>query len=349
MKSDQELLEFAKKNGIKPEHIDAYVQGQGTQTQQPQQPQTIADLIGKFSPILKNTLVGGMEGMTNNASKTTPLDIAYKKAQIEALQNKNNNLIPIMDESGNVTGYQQAPQGNIKFPPVGFSPVYMDKAKAQTESARAGIPLKEAQTENAIQGGELVKKALGGEGGAPVGSTVTSGGVTIPLNPKLDESQTSAVAGAQALEPIVSKIEQQLQGGVLNSKLGKIGRTMRAGLADSKEYLLTSLDPKLQSFQSDLNALKKTLPFTEGGKQLTPFEAKQVFALLNITGKSNEQIVNDIGQALAIIREKERLALGGRNAALQGQQQPEQSQQVTDQTDFSTMSDEELKQIANSA
>lgn len=302
---------------------------QAAPTQATQQQPQLADLLKKIQPTAGQSIanamsvLGGGKTIYDNGNN---LDKQYKLAQIQALQNKQTNLIPIMDEAGNITGYQQTPNGNIKFAPVGYSPVMQEKAKAQTEAARATIPLKEAQTEGVQQGNDFMQQNMSGNGGnVPVGSTFSRGGLTIPLNPVLNNDQMSAVAGNQALEPIVQKIESQLQKGILDSKLGNIGRTLRAGMADSKNYLLTSLDPKLQAFQSDLNTLKKTLPFTEGGKQLTPFEAQQVFALLNITGKSNEQITSDIGQALSILRAKENLALGGRNAALNqqnGQQQP---------------------------
>ena len=74
-----------------------------------------------------------------------------------------------------------------------------------------------------------------------------------------------------------------------------------------------------------------------------------VLALLNISGKSNDQIMNDLNQAMGILRAKERLALGGANAARQGQVQtaPVTTSEQQDPNDFSQMSDDELRAIAS--
>ena len=46
-----------------------------------------------------------------------------------------------------------------------------------------------------------------------------------------------------------------------------------------------------------------------------------VFALLNTTGKNDQQIETDINAAVSIVMAKGGLAIGGRNAAFQGQQE----------------------------
>jgi len=105
----------------------------------------------------------------------------------------------------------------------------------------------------------------------------------------------------------------------------------------------------LQSFQSDLNNLKRLIPFTDGGKQLTPFEAKRVFALLNTMGKNDVQIGNDIQAAVSIVMAKGGLAIGGRNSAIQGIQQPQQNQAPTTGgtgNPFDGVSDDELRKMA---
>lgn len=249
------------------------------------------------------------------------LDQQYKQAQIDSLKNRQNNLTPIIDESGNITGYQQAPFGNIKFAPVGYSPAYQDRAVAAAEASRAGVPLKEAQTQNAQQAGQLVSQAMSGQANQPSnippGTTVTSGGITIPLNPKLTESEQGVIGGVQGMEPMISQIEQSLNSGILESPLGDFGRTLNQLMADRQSALFTAANPRLQDLQSQLNALKKTIPFTEGGKQLTTTEKAMVMALLNISGKPNDRIMKDLNQAMQILRAKEQLAIGGRNAALQ--------------------------------
>ena len=89
------------------------------------------------------------------------------------------------------------------------------------------------------------------------------------------------------------------------------------GINKDGNALLSSKDDALQAFQSDINNLKRLIPFTDGGKQLTPFEAKRVFALLNTTGKNDRQLETDIRAAVSIVMAKGGLAIGGRNSAIQ--------------------------------
>jgi len=60
--------------------------------------------------------------------------------------------------------------------------------------------------------------------------------------------------------------------------------------------------------------LKAQLPFSAGGKQLTDTEKELVFRGLNMTGKSDDSILRGLNQAMAILREKENLALHGLQA-----------------------------------
>jgi len=50
---------------------------------------------------------------------------------------------------------------------------------------------------------------------------------------------------------------------------------------------------KQERLQSEINNLKARIPFAKGGKQLTPFEAKILFRLLNLFGKEDTTIIRD--------------------------------------------------------
>lgn len=172
------------------------------------------------------------------------------------------------------------------------------------------------------------------DGDIPPGTTVSIGGVTIPINPKLTESEQSSVAGVQSLEPILKDIEgligeKNQEGksiGFSESNSGIIGdvkRTAEQLAVDSSTPLLVSKSDRLSTLQSKFATLKKTLPFTEGGKQLTTTEKKQVFALLNTAGKDDKRIEKDLNEAMSILRRKEKIALGGANAAKLNQRKRE--------------------------
>lgn len=183
----------------------------------------------------------------------------------------------------------------------------------------------------------LLQNALnGGTGNLPPGSTVNVGGLSVPLNQKLTESEQSSVAGVKSLEPSLAKIEENISSVIPDSEgaVSNVKRTVKQAILDSGEPILTGGDQKLQSLQSDLNTLKSQLPFTAGGKQLTGTEKKLVFKLLNITGKSNETITSDLNKAFQILREKEKLATGGANSAKsnEAQEKPSKTNSIPDGT-----------------
>lgn len=197
---------------------------------------------------------------------------------------------------------------------------------------QAGTQQKQAQGEQAAVETNLMKQVMpavqsameGNNGQLPPGASISAGPVTFQPNPRLTDTEQAAVAGSQALEPVVQRILQEVSSGIYGQG-NDLERTARQGIVDSGNALLSSKDERLQAFQSDINNLKRLIPFTDGGKQLTPFEAKRVFALLNTVGKNDQQIGKDIQSAVSIVMAKGGLAIGGRNAALGGQQQPVQN------------------------
>ena len=136
-----------------------------------------------------------------------------------------------------------------------------------------------------------------------------------PLPSRLTDTEQQIVGTVRGLEPSLTRIKDLLGKGIMNSKFGSLGRTMKQQLVDSGDPLLTSTDKDLQDLQSEFNALKADIPFTKGGKALTGIEQKLVFRGLNTRGKSDEIILRDLDRAMGILRNKETIILGGRPAA----------------------------------
>lgn len=209
-------------------------------------------------------------------------------------------------------------------------------------------PNKTGSTTSSLDYIKALTNTAGGEGfvpGTKANVKTPFGTMSIPMNREFTEGEAGVVAGAQSLENTVTEITDMLNNGVLGK--GDFVRTARQGIADSTNALLSSKDPKLQAFQQALNTLKKTLPFTEGGKQLTPFEAKRVFALLNVTGKTDEQIIKDINNALDIVRRKGSLIVGGQNTIGENGASQNINSSPSTKNAFSNLSDEELSNMLN--
>jgi len=269
--------------------------------------------------------------------KLAPIEMAYKQAQ-------QQNLLSEMELNPAKKALVEAQTA-----------AYGTTAQYQQDK----IAVDKAKQERLAKQQEMLDRILGGgqsdgtdgtvgavAGNLPPGSTIQVGGVRIPLNQRLTDSEQAAVSGSIAIEPVVDRIITSVDTIFVEPKTTKekIARTARQAIADSDNTLLSSQDPELQSFQQELANLRRLIPFTDGGKQLTPFEAKRVFALLNTTGKNNKQIKKDIGAAVSIVKAKGGLSLGGRQAALNLKQSAPQ-----DNSDLATMSDEELKKIAGGA
>ena len=350
--TEEQLIQLMKSKGITDEQINqgrAMKMARQAIPQQPQQnkPQSVNDMIRGINPVLGDA-VGKMAGTVqqlagvNNTATTDPYQKALLEEQAKA-QFREPEYVVSYDQSGQPV-FTKAP-GNIKN-----APFYSTQQGGQYYQARTGQAEsqgEQAKTETDIM--NQVKDKLSSEGGQGItpGTTVQAGPYNIPLNPKLSEAEQGVIGGVQSMEPMIGEIQKSLESGVLESSFGDVGRTVNQLLADRQSALFTANNPKLQQLQSQLNTLKKTIPFTEGGKQLTETEKAMVMALLNISGKPNPQIMNDINQAMQILRAKEKLALGGRNAALQGTQQPQQAGQVNaGGFDVSKMSDEELAKMA---
>ena len=172
--------------------------------------------------------------------------------------------------------------------------------KQQMESAGAN-------TENPLPG---TKQNVG-----PAGTTVST-----ELNRVLTDDERATISGYRTLLPTIQVIKQRLDGKVLDDQDqskgfgGDIERTLRQGITDMGNPMLSSKDESLQRVQGDFNHLKSLLPFANGGKQLTGTEKDLVFKLLNTFGKDNEQIKIDLDRTIDFFKNKEALTVGGANA-----------------------------------
>lgn len=135
--------------------------------------------------------------------------------------------------------------------------------------------------------------------------------VSIPSNRILDTEERGDIALINSLEPTVQSIEDKIFEGRFGTS--PFERTKRQMIIDSGESLFSSMDKGLQEIQSDFNHLKSQLPFTSGGKQLSPTEKELVFKLLITRGKSDEIVLRDLRRAMSIVRNKEKLITGGSN------------------------------------
>lgn len=179
----------------------------------------------------------------------------------------------------------------------------------------------------------------GDKSNLPPGTTLRAGPLTIPMNPKLTESEQASLSSLETFEPQVAELGKSVQEGVFTpggggvmSNLKRTAEQFAVDQPGKAGRLMTSMNPKLQAVQSDLNSIRR-YAFGEGGKNLTVNEKEIVNALLDMTGKADEQILSDHQKALGILRSKAKLALGGANAAqpvTQGQpiQTPQSSPQV---------------------
>jgi len=79
-------------------------------------------------------------------------------------------------------------------------------------------------------------------GNLPPGSTINVGGIRVPLNQRLTDSEQAAVSGNIAIEPVVDRILTSVDTIFVEPKTTKekIGRTARQAIADSDNTLLSS-------------------------------------------------------------------------------------------------------------
>lgn len=322
--------EAARASGTPDLEVEKAIGGIGQA--QPQQPNVQA-LISQLIPSRQQNVgtgIGDFLTRLGGGKPDTPsTDDLSKLVAQEAIKKQfdKQDYVVSYDEEGKPV-FTQAP-GAIKTQPFYATPqggAYYGARTGQAEAAG-----KQATVETELMGQALpaIQSAMAGNlGQLPPGASISAGPITFQPNPRLTDTEQAAIAGSTAIEPVVERIMTNVRGGIFG-RGNDIERTARQGIVDSGVAMLSSQDPTLQAFQSDINNLKRLIPFTDGGKQLTPFEAKRVFALLNTTGKNDLQIEKDILAAVSIVMAKGGLAIGGRNAALNSQPEGRVGVQMT--------------------
>lgn len=174
---------------------------------------------------------------------------------------------------------------------------FQQKLRQQQQAQQVEM-MKQRMLQQALGGGQ------GGQGTFPVGTTLNYEGLNIPLNPRLTDEEKKIVEAGPRITNTIDEIV-----GYINTNGINMFQSM---LVDSGNPLFVS--GALEELQSRLNSLKAEIPFTQGGKQLTPFESKLLFRLLNITGKSAETIQRDLMLFSEKFGRLEQLASQGMNS-----------------------------------
>lgn len=130
-------------SGLTLEQVQAEIERRKTtkaQSQQSQAPQTLADLLGKVSPILKNTVVGGLQGLagqtsTKAAYRQDPYSTEYAKQAAKAQFPKSGNDL---DDTLKRLKIEQLSSPNVN----GY------ESESQIPPSAGGVPLKSVSVKN---------------------------------------------------------------------------------------------------------------------------------------------------------------------------------------------------------
>lgn len=98
--------------------------------------------------------------------------------------------------------------------------------------------------------------------------------------------EAKALAGSEVVASAVGNIVN-----ILDKEEKEMDFFQQVIIDSGNQVLATG---ETEDFISELNALKAIIPFAKGGKQLTPFEAKQLFRLVEVKGKKKETIKKDL-------------------------------------------------------
>lgn len=259
-------------------------------------------MAGKFiqTAVTGQTPTNQQENIMNNLVARKIVDKQFEDPFYEDLKKRNMESMIEMRNRG----------------PFWMSEIGKNYYSANTSRAKAQA--RQASAESSLMEEVIpeVEKALSKRGSSiPPGTSISAGPINMPINQKLTGDEASSIAASEVFTPLAESMKDLTESGIFKSKFGNIGRTYRQFASSQPNALLTSYDEKLQEMQGKYNSIKRYV-FGEGGKNLTQYEAQVVMALINSTGKSDKQYMNDLDEATKIIESKARLALGGANSAL---------------------------------
>jgi hypothetical protein len=164
---------------------------------------------------------------------------------------------------------------------------------------------------NSINGGQ-------GRGFTP-GSTVNLDPITgetkfnLQLNPKISNVEADSIAAGKNISAVMPSINQAIDAGLFGKSSQE--RTAKQLAVESDSALPTSFSTALGDFRSSYNVLRRASLFDEAGKALTGPEKAEALRLLELKGKTDEQIKRDLGMLAAKNANKVAAILGGTTAA----------------------------------
>ena len=114
----------------------------------------------------------------------------------------------------------------------------------------------------------------------------------------LTKEEIDAVSAGGTVLGSLGNIQELVKGGATRPRgmlkaIPYLGGYIQQKMIDKGEPWMVSKDPISEKMQSEMTSLKSNIPFTKGGKQLTPMEAKRVDVLLETAGKSDKRIQSD--------------------------------------------------------
>lgn len=144
-------------------------------------------------------------------------------------------------------------------------------------------------------------------GNFPPGTTVNAGGLSMPLNPRLTDTEQATVGGAENVDKYTTEFFNNF------TKAPSLSEAQKIAIDSNEPYIAGK--GNLGDIQSTKQSLMAIIPFAKGGKQLTEGEKKAFSDLLRLSGKSNARITRDYNTFRTEFKRSRELALGGSNAA----------------------------------
>jgi hypothetical protein len=120
----------------------------------------------------------------------------------------------------------------------------------------------------------------------------------------LTKEEIDAASSGKTVLNSLENLQQMVAGGATQPRglaqklkpipfVGDIAHYLQQKAVDSNSPWMVSKDPIAERFQSETTGLKSNIPFTKGGKALTPMEARRIDVLLETAGKSDDRIKRD--------------------------------------------------------
>lgn len=139
----------------------------------------------------------------------------------------------------------------------------------------------------------------------PIVTDMNESGATVNLPEELYNKNYYSGMGSEAAKPYSLEEGKVISStGSVNSAIDNLTKLVNKGalkglgaqtMTDIGNPLAAAGMPQeTRDALNYMNQLKNLIPFARGGKQLTPYEAKLVFRLLNTQGKTPEMIIRDL-------------------------------------------------------